>query len=146
MSQRLHRSRLAQASDSQRLSELLEIEMLRQIVRRELRTHGGQRTLAREIGIHRTSLRKFADGQSTPEPTNLAEIREWAADRPQVEMPMALVALAVLMDDLPPAARPGARHRFAKLLHDLYSETGEGVPTWVSNELRGLGRPRAEER
>lgn len=145
MPPRLQRHRLAQASDSERLSELLEIEMLRQMVRRELRTHSGQRSLAREIGIHRTSLRKFAEGQSTPEPTNLAEIREWATDRPQIEMPLALLALAVLMDDLPPASRPAARQRFASLLFELYEQTGEGVPTWVTNELRGLGRPHAGE-
>jgi transcriptional regulator with XRE-family HTH domain len=140
---RLHRHRIAQSSDSERLSELLQIERLRQVVRRELLTHSGQRTLAREIGVHRTTLRKFAEGQSTPEAANLAEIREWAADRPQVEMPMALVALAVFVDDLPPASRPAARQRFASLLMDLYAETGEGVPTWVTDELRGLDRPRA---
>jgi DNA-binding XRE family transcriptional regulator len=139
---RLHRHRIARASDSEKLTELLEIEMLRQVVRRELRTHAGQRTLAREIGVHRTTIRKFAEGQSTPETSNLAEIREWAADRPRVEMPMALVALAVLMDDLPPASRPAARQRFASLLMDLYAQTGEGIPTWVTDELRGLDRPR----
>ncbi|MBB4635642.1 helix-turn-helix domain-containing protein [Longimicrobium terrae] len=142
---RLHRHRIARASDSEKLTELLEIEMLRQVVRRELRTHAGQRTLAREIGVHRTTIRKFAEGQSTPEISNLAEIREWASDRPRIEMPMALVALAVLMDDLPPASRPAARQRFASLLMDLYEETGEGIPTWVTDELRGLDRPRVGE-
>jgi transcriptional regulator with XRE-family HTH domain len=142
MPPRIQRNRIAQASDSGHFTDLLEVENLRQIVRRELRTHGGQRTLAREIGVHRTTLRKFAEGQSRPEEPNLAQIREWASDRPQIEIPAALVALALLMDDLPPASRPGARQRFAALLYELYSETGEGVPTWVTDELRGLGRSR----
>lgn len=145
MPARLHRRTLAQAADSDRLAELLEIEMLRQVIRRELRTHGGQRTLAREIGVHRECIRKFAEGQSTPTEPNLELIREWAADRPQAQLPLALVALGVLMDDLPPVRRPAARQRFARLLFDLYAETGEGVPTWIRDELRGLGRPRAGE-
>jgi hypothetical protein len=141
---RFHRDWLARASENGYFSRQLEVEVLRQVVRRELRTHGGQRTLAREIGIHRSSLRKFAVGQSEPTPLNLDAIREWAADRPQIEIPAAVVALAVLSEDLPPASRPAARQRFATLMYDLYVETGEGVPTWVTDELRDLGRAREE--
>jgi transcriptional regulator with XRE-family HTH domain len=142
---RLHRHRLAEASDPNAFADLREVELLRQTLRRELRNHGGQRTLAREIGVHRETVRKFAEGQSTPSEPNLAEIREWAADRPEINVPMAVVALAVLVDDLSPPSRPGARTRIARLLLDLYSETGEGVPSWVKDELRGLGRAERRE-
>lgn len=139
MAIRLYRQRLTAASIPDRLSVLSEVETLRQIVRRELRNHGGQRTLAREIGVHRETVRKFAEGQSTPTEPNLAEIRDWAADRPEMEIPVALVALAALVDDLPPPHRPGARERIARLMFEMYEETGEGVPGWVKDEMRGLG-------
>jgi hypothetical protein len=137
---RVHRHQMAQASDPTAFGDLLELEMLRQVLRRELRKQGGQRTLAREIGVHRETLRKFVEGQSTPMDVNLNQIREWAHDRPEIKIPLALVALAILVDDLPPPRRPEARRRFAAMLMELYQETGEGIPTWVSDELRGLGR------
>jgi transcriptional regulator with XRE-family HTH domain len=123
-------------------ADLRELEALRQVVRRELRVHGGQRTLAREIGIDRGSLRKFATGQSTPTGGTLARIQEWAGDRPGLAIPLSLVALALLVDDVSPAARPGARRQLAALLGRIYDGTGEGVPTWVGDEVGG-GDPLA---
>jgi hypothetical protein len=137
---RVHRHQMAQASDPNALRNLLELETLRQVLRRELRKQGGQRTLAREIGVHRETLRKFAEGQSTPVDMHLEQIREWARDRPEIKIPLALVAVAILVDDLPPPQRPAARRRFAATLAKMYEENGEGIPTWVSDELRGLGR------
>jgi hypothetical protein len=139
MRTRVHRHLLAPASP-QSFTDILELEMLRQVVRRELRKQGGQRSIAREIGVHREVVRKFAQGQSTPTGPSLVAIREWAEDRREISVPLALVALAVLVDDLPPTQRPGARGRFAGLLAEIYQENGEGVPTWVSDELRGVGR------
>jgi hypothetical protein len=130
---------MARASNPDAFERMRELETLRQMIRRELRRNAGQRTLAREIGIHRESLRKFVEGQSIPLEANLEEIRDWAADRRSVDLPLAQVALALLVDDLPPPRRPRARRRFAKLLRELYGETGEGVPTWVTDELQGPG-------
>lgn len=144
MSARLYRHTLPVATDADHFADVREKETLRQVARRELRTHGGQRTLAREIGIHRESLRKFVEGQSTPMDDNLGEIRDWAGNRPEVRIPMSLVALAVLVEDLPPARRPAARKRLAALMAELYGETAEGVPTWVTDELRGLSKVRDE--
>jgi hypothetical protein len=143
MPARLHRHALVPAADASHFADVREVETLRQIARRELRTHGGQRTLAREIGVHRETLRKFVEGQSLPTQPNLELIRDWAANRPEARMPMALVALAVMVEDLPPSRRPGARKRLAGLMAELYGETAEGVPGWVADELRGLGKPPA---
>jgi hypothetical protein len=144
MPARLYRHVLAVATDADHFADVREIETLRQVARRDLRTHGGQRTLAREIGVHRETLRKFVEGQSTPVDANMGEIRDWAGNRPEIQIPMALVALAVLVEDLPPAKRPSARKRLAGLMAELYGETKEGVPTWVGDELRGLGKAKGE--
>lgn len=143
MPARLHRHTLVTAADAAHFADVRESETLRQIARRELRTHGGQRTLAREIGVHRETLRKFVEGQSMPTHPNLEQIRDWAANRPEARIPMALVALAVMVEDLPPGRRPAARKRLAGMMAELYGETGEGVPTWVADELRGLAKPPA---
>ena len=144
MPARLYRHVLTVATDADHFADVREIETLRQMARRELRTHGGQRTLAREMGVHRETLRKFVEGQSTPVDANMEEIRDWAGNRPEIQIPMALVALAVLVEDLPPARRPSARKRLAGLMAELYDETTEGIPTWVTDELRGLGKVKRE--
>lgn len=140
---RTYRHNLAVAADADHFADVREIETLRQMVRRELRTHSGQRTLAREIGVHRETLRKFASGQSRPAEANLEDIREWAQNRPELRIPMAVIGLALLMEDLPPTRRPAARRRMVELMSDLYAETTEGTPTWVSDELRGLAKGKA---
>jgi transcriptional regulator with XRE-family HTH domain len=126
-------------ADAGAFTRVCEAETLRQVVRRELWTSAGQRTLAREIGVHRSTLRKFASGQSQPEALHFGAIREWAADRRELHIPLPLVGFAILAEDLPPRWRPESRRRLAELLSDLYIECGEGIPTWVSDELRGLG-------
>jgi hypothetical protein len=128
------RRTITPAVDVDHFADVRELETLRSILRREMRTHGGQRGLARQIGIDRGSLRKFASGQSTPERRTVQAIREWAADRPPVSVPFAAVALALLVDDLGPAARPAARRHLAAVL-GRYHEAGGGVPTWVGDEI-----------
>jgi hypothetical protein len=127
------------AEDFDRYVDEREREMLRQIVRGELRTHTGQRTLSREIGIDRGSLRKFADGRSAPATSTLRRLREWAADRPEKRVPMPLVGLALLVEDLPSAVRATARRRVAACLETLYRDAGVGAPTWITDESTGSG-------
>ncbi|MBB4635924.1 helix-turn-helix transcriptional regulator [Longimicrobium terrae] len=131
------------AQDERRFREERELETLRHLVRRELRIHAGQRTLAREMGIDRGSLRKFAAGQSTPGEWTLRQIREWAADRPELPVPIAAVALALLVDGLPPDVRPHARREVSATLAGLYESRREGVPTWIADELEGAELPPA---
>lgn len=124
--------------DLDHFAAIREREMLRVVLRRDLRNHGGQRTLAREIGIDRTVLRKFVSGQSVPGPSALDRIREFAEDRPEVSIPMAQVGLALLLDGLRPVARPAARKRILAVIAACFRDSGDGVATWVQDKLAGL--------
>jgi hypothetical protein len=123
-----------------RIIDAWRLEELRQALRRELRTHSGQLALARMIGVGRSVVRKLLEMRSVPEPRNLDRLREWAADRPAVETPFGVVCLAVLVEDMPPAARYGARLELAETLTRLYGQTGADVPQWLGLELEDRRR------
>lgn len=122
-------------SDSDHFFDVRSQEIARQVLRRQVRIHGGQRGLARDIRVDRGSLRKFMSGQSTPEPHTFGLIREFAADRPEPIVPMSLVALALLVEDVKPELRPRARRDVAAVMRAIYSDSGEGAPTWVDDEI-----------
>jgi len=138
----LRRTGVAASRDGEfdRLADAWRLEELRQVIRRELRTHCGQLALARIIGVGRSVVRKLLEMQSVPEPRNLDRLREWAADRPSAETPRAVVCLAVLMENLPPSARYRARLEVAETLTRLYGESGTEVPHWLANELQDRRR------
>lgn len=123
-----------------RFADVWRLEELRQVIRRELRTHCGQLALARILGVGRSVLRKLLEMRSVPEPANLARLRDWAADRPAAETPLALVCLPVLVDNLPPGARYRARLELARTLTRLHEETGTEVPQWLIHEVRDRRR------
>ena len=123
-----------------RLADAWDLEQLRQVIRRELRTHYGQLALARIIGIGRSVVRKLLEMRSVPEPENLNRLREWAADRPSAETPLAVVCLAVLIENLPPSARYRARLELAETLPRLHDESGVEVPQWLANEIQDRRR------
>ncbi len=111
------------------------IESLRLALCRELRVYGGQRALARQIGICRGTLRKFVEMRSLPTPQNLDKIRDWAADRPEVRPPLGAIALAILAGDMPAGARLRLRRGLARELAAAYREAGAELPSWVAEEL-----------
>jgi transcriptional regulator with XRE-family HTH domain len=123
-----------------RIVDAWRLEELRQALRRELRTHRGQLALARMIGVGRSVVRKLLEMRSVPEPRNLDRLHEWAADRPAVETPFDVVCLAVLVEDLPPDARYGARLELAEMLTRLYGQAGADVPQWLGLELEDRRR------
>jgi transcriptional regulator with XRE-family HTH domain len=123
--------------DVDHFADIRELEVLRQLLRRDLRKHTSQRTLASEIGIDRTVLRKFVSGQSVPSRMALESIREWAQDRPELSIPMAQVGLALLVSDFRPPARPGARKQIANALAEYLRASGDGPTAWVRDELAG---------
>jgi hypothetical protein len=122
-------------SDVDHIFDVRSQEIARQTLRREIRVHKGQRGLAREIRCDRGSLRKFMSGQSTPEPYTFSLIREFAADRPEISIPLSLVGLALLVEDVKPELRPRARRDIAAVMRAVYSDSGEGAPTWVEDEI-----------
>lgn len=119
-----------------RIADEYELESLRQAVRRELRTHGGQRTLATALGLSRAVIRKFVEMRSVPTPENLQVLRDWAADRPDVETPLGPVCLALLAADVAPALRYEARLRLAEALAQICGRVDEPMHAWLAQELR----------
>ncbi len=118
-----------------RIADEYRLESLRQAVRRELRTHGGQRTLAKQLGLSRSVIRKFVEMRSVPAAENLQVIQEWAADRPDVETPLGSLCFAVLAAELSPALRYQARLRLAEALAEVYAGSDEAAPAWLAHEL-----------
>lgn len=121
-----------------------ELEWLRRALRRELRVHPGQESLARLIGVSRIVIRKFIVMRTTPTPANLARIRDWAADRPEVYTPLGAVLLAVLAGELPAEQRMRSRREVAEVLAMAHQRVGRGVPEWLVEEL-GVGRECAAD-
>lgn len=111
-----------------------ELESLRQAIRRELRVHGGQEGLAREIGVSRGTLRKLIGMNSIPTQTNLERIREWTEHRPRVRVHQGAVCLALLVKFLPAEVRAAARLRLARELSSAYVEADSPVPVWLTAE------------
>lgn len=125
----------AQRHDLNIILDLYELERIRQALRRELRVHTGQETLAREIGISRGSLRKLLETQSVPTPRVLQRLRDWSADRPEVWTPIDALALALLVRDLPAEERGEARLQLARTLGNLFTQAGRPVPDWLAQEM-----------
>jgi len=117
------------------LSQEWRFEALRQALRRELRTHSGQRQLASMIGVSRSVIRKFLELRSIPTPENLATLEAWSEDRPAVSVPAGAVCVALLAGDLEPCLRSRARSRLAEALAEIYRDSIHPVPAWVRNEL-----------
>lgn len=112
-----------------------EEEALRGAVRRELRTHAGQRRLSRLIGVARGTLRKFVEMRSMPRAENRARIEHWAQDRPDYVPALGSVALALLVADLPAAERLAGRRALAAELAQVYQRAGLRAPEWLAEEL-----------
>ena len=111
-----------------------ELERLRRIVRRELATHPGQESLAREIGVSRIVLRRFL-AFSVPLPKQLRKIGEWAEDRPPMWVPFAAVLLGTAVRDLPAPERARARWELARVIAGGFLRADRAVPAWLSEEL-----------
>lgn len=111
------------------------LEEIRQVLRRELRTHGGQRAVARAIGVGRSVIRKLLEMRAEPRPEHMALIREWAEDRPEVRVPLGALCLATLVAELDSPLRYDARLRIAETLAQVYAGSGADLPAWLADEL-----------
>lgn len=112
-----------------------EEEGLRGAIRRELRTHAGQRRLSQVIGVARGCLRKFVEMRSFPRGPNLERIEHWAQDRPEYVPALGSVALALLVADLPAGERLAGRVALATELAQVYQRAGARAPEWLAEEL-----------
>lgn len=109
-------------------------EKIRQVLRRELRTHNGQRSLARLIGVGRTVIRKFVEMRSVPTAENMRKITEWVEDRPEVAVPLGSLCLAALVAELDAGRRYAARRELAQVLLILHQSQDQDVPEWLRDE------------
>ncbi len=130
----------ARNGDFNRFADAWKLEELRQVVRRELRTHRGQQSLARMAGVGRSVVRKLVEMRSVPVNANLDRLREWAADRPLAEAPLEAVCLALLVEELPANARYRVRLELAEALTRLHQEAGSEVPAWLVREIEDRRR------
>lgn len=126
-----------------RFADELAREEIRQALRRELRTHAGQRSLARVVGVGRAVIRKLVEMRSVPQHWHMQRLREWAADRPVAETPAGAVSLALLVADLPAPERYAARLRLAEEVTRLYAQSGVEVPAWLAHEVEDRRRAGA---
>lgn len=128
---------LARIRDFDVFADVRSLEMLRQALRREIQVHTSLRALAHDIGVDRGTLRKFLAMESVPRAENLEKIRDWAADRPDLWIPLGTVALALLVNDLPAPLRAPVRRQVAGELADAYTREERRVPEWLARECGG---------
>ncbi len=87
--------------------------------------------------MDRGTLRKFLAMEAVPRPDNLEKIHDWAADRPEVWVPLGAVALGVLVLDFPAHLRAAVRRGLARELASAYVEAELPVPEWLDQECDG---------
>lgn len=129
------RPAIAQGHDLRLFGDLYDLERVRQVLRRELKVHGGQAGLAREIGISRGSLRKFLNDLTIPTHPVTERLVEWTADRPEGWTPPGAVAVTLLVHDLPRHLRGPAHRRLLETFAAIHTEAGVALPEWVAAAL-----------
>lgn len=97
------------------------------------------RSVAREVGMSPTGLKKFLLGTAPYSPT-VRRLRNWyvryaAVQGTGVEPEDASAALAVLMHDLGSGPRRDAAVSMLDVLGSGYEQSGKSKPSWLS-ELR----------
>lgn len=98
------------------------------------------RSVAREIGMSPTGLKKFLLGTAPYSPT-LRRLRNWyvqyaAVQGGAVELEDAWAALSVLVHDLPPEPKRDAAGCLLECVGRGYDRAGRARPGWLG-ELRG---------
>ena len=95
------------------------------------------RSVAREIGMSPTGLKKFLQGTAPYSPT-LRRLRNWyvqfaAVRSGAVELQDATAALAVLVHDLSPDPRRVAADCVLECVTRGYEQSGKARPGWVDD-------------
>lgn len=138
MGQRTSLARGSAAREEQlaikRFQREFALERLRAAVRREVRTHGGQRRAAASIRIPRGALRRLVEMRSAPTGRNMENLENWVADRPETPVTGGMVALALLAGELPADVRAEARRHLGRELAMFFRATGV-LPAWLHEEL-----------
>lgn len=100
------------------------------------------RSVAREIGMSPTGLKKFLLGTAPYSPT-VRRLRSWyvqygAVEGGNVGLQDASAALAVLMHDLPPEPRESTAGCLLECVGRGYDRAGRARPSWLAELRAGL--------
>lgn len=95
----------------------------------------GLRATARAIGMRPFGLQYFLDG-GTPRSPTLKKLEDWyihsiASASPREGERIPLVALEILVRDLPPRRRVEGMRRSLSFFKDLYKSLGTDAPDWL---------------
>jgi hypothetical protein len=112
-------------------------EVLRYLVRRELRQGATIATVARDIGVPRSTLSGFLQGRGMRFRLFDA-LRELWRDRAPAVPHRGMIALGILADALPSAIRQNARAAVALELTQLLEAHDVPVPHWLMEERAPL--------
>lgn len=101
------------------------------------------RSVAREIGMSPSGLKKFLDGAAPYRPT-LRRLRRWFVQygsmrTGEVQAEDASAALAVLLHDLPSPAQDESTRLILEGLSRGYERSGKPRPEWLTEMLADLG-------
>ena len=107
------------------------------------------RSVAREIGMSPTGLKKFLMGTAPYSPT-LRRLRHWflqhgASQTGELNAEEASAALTVLVHDLAPDARHSTTQRLVDTMGRGYEESGKVRPGWLSQLAERLAAEAAAQ-
>jgi ADP-ribose pyrophosphatase YjhB (NUDIX family) len=111
------------------------LPVLRSFVAAHIGTDGLRET-ARRIGVRPYGLQYFVEG-GNPHARTLRKLENWYAATAPAEGTVtaddqALVALRMLIRDLPANRQPEARRRAAAFFGELYDVLGTDRPAWLA--------------
>jgi len=114
------------------------VYVLRESVRRAVEARS-LRHVAREIGISHVGLKHFMNG-AEPYVATKRRLLHWyvsrAAETRGISDDTASAAFAVLLDGLPPEARPIALSRMLEAVAQAHQQAGVPPPQWIESLSR----------
>lgn len=111
------------------------IEVLRDFTRTQTEITS-IRSVADEVGLGRSTLHKFIQGRTTPQPRVRRLLGLWYLEKVEqahdidVARPYA-AALQILLSDIPPEGRRDAEQDMLETLADTHSQHGTAQPRWL---------------
>jgi hypothetical protein len=116
--------------------EAVPLEALRQALAARVEEAGHLPTIAREIGISRSSLQKFLAGSNLYAKTR-KRLLDWR-DRhsgtlvPDLSSPEIAGVIAAILTEVPPEGRSAMRDELIETLRGLYAAHPDHCPEWIA--------------
>ncbi|HEX2094230.1 MAG TPA: hypothetical protein VHG28_17635 [Longimicrobiaceae bacterium] len=123
-------------------SGIVPLDELRQVILARLATMS-LRGVARDVGMSPSGLQKFVDGSIPYLPTRQKlerwYVRESARSGGEMSAEVALAALYLLLNDLPPGRRRPVFRGLVAALETAYDGVDNPRPEWLDDLLREMG-------